>query len=226
MPNKKWGTPGAGAGVQQYIGYRVEHILEGNQLDLFMVENSDLCLPMDDAGWFEKQVIDPTRKAELPWEYIGRAYPFRDSHEDEFYSILEWVNLAKESVFMGHEVMGLKHLKKMKKEADVDAALLSMKITLMTWKYLNDPAVKRVLKAQADRVGDRMEVADDWFARSSASNWAKRDLRGKWLRFIKSNTDAVVPRLKVHLDEWIAKVEKIQAMREAIDGLTDFTSPF
>ncbi|KAK7910554.1 hypothetical protein PG985_013035 [Apiospora marii] len=248
VKNPRYGTKAAGPNTKPFLGYRVEHILEGNQLDLFMVANSDLCLPMKDGGWFKDDVvIDTTRKPELPWEYIGRAYPFRNSNENEFYSIIEPINLAKENVFLGNEPMGLKYLKKMKKEADLDSALLSMKITLLTWKYLNDPAVKRVLKAQADRVGDRMEVADEWFDQNKASTWTKRDLKGKWLKFIKSSTDVGVAKLRVHLEEWIPKVEKIlptdtstdaavpgrverrkkvKAMREAIDGLTTYTSPF
>ncbi|KAK7955358.1 glycosyl hydrolases family 18-domain-containing protein [Apiospora saccharicola] len=248
VKNKRWGTKNAGPKVEEFVGYRVEHILEGNQLDLFMVANSDLCGPMENDGWFKKQTIDTTRKEELPWEYIGRAYPFRNSpHEDEFYSIIEPVNIAKENVFLGNNVMGLKDLKKMKTEAHIDSALVSMKITLMTWKYLNDPTVKAVLKKQADRVGDRMEVADEWFDKSTTSGWTKRDLRGRWQRFIKSSTDVGVAKLKTHLEEWMPKIEKIlptdtsqdatipgraerrqkiAALRREVDALTTFSSPF
>lgn len=248
VKNKHWGTPKAGSNVEEFLGYRVEHILEGNQLDLFMVANSDLCLAMENGGWFQEQVIDTARKAEKPWEYIGRAYPFKDSpHENEFYSIIEPVNIAKENVFLGNNVMGLPTLKKMKKEADVDEALVSMKIILMTWKYLNDPDVKRILKNQADRVGDRMEIADAWFDQRPSSSWTKKGLKAKWQAFIKSSTDAGVAKLKVHLEEWMPKIEKIlptdtsqdatvpgrverrqkiKAMKDEIEGLTTFVSPF
>ncbi|KXH59987.1 glycosyl hydrolase family 18 [Colletotrichum salicis] len=243
VPNKHYGVrPGA----EQFVGYRVEHVLEGNQLDLFMLQNSGLCKAMKDSGWFEEQSIGT--KKELPWEYIGRGYPYIGSNDDEFYSILEIMNIIKENAFLGNALPGEKDIKKsIKKEATLDEAIRTVKNAMMTYKYVVMDDVKDILKDQADRVSDRLDTVDKWFTGKGSNPWAYSSMKAKWRSFIKGSTEKAVGKMKSFVVDWTEKIEevlpkdttndanvpgrvalrkKIVELRKAVDDLPAWTSPW
>lgn len=247
MKNKHF-IDGSGAGVKEFVEYKIEHVLEANQLDGFMVVHSDLCPDMRSTGWFKFHDIGGMRQR--PWNYIAKGYPSKGSNDGEFYKIIQLINHCKQHAFLGNSLPGESAMSQLvQQEATMEDAIMTMKVALLTWKYLNMDEVKRVLKAQSDRVGERLETADRFMVRNSnqGTKWEYANLKGKWNSYIKGNTARVMARLKSFLDEWVPKVEavipadtsqdsqvdgretrrkKVKALKEAIDNMGTWSSPW
>ncbi|KAL2259976.1 hypothetical protein VTK26DRAFT_6171 [Humicola hyalothermophila] len=246
-----------------YEPYPVEHVLEGQLLTDFLARSSeettfsDICRDMGNA-WFSTQTVPGHMTADgnpqSPWQYIADGYPYsagsrpayQAHHEEEFVRVIESVNIMKEFAFKFKDKLpGNDKMQELSASEDtVDQAIRTMKIVLMTYKYLAADEIRELLYKQAHRVGDRMSEMEDFLRDSGLSEI--QGLKNMWIRFVKGRTELAAGKLRIFLTSWMPVIErtlygtdssqddqtratlrrKIEALREQVDKLPRFRNPF
>lgn len=256
-------VPGGSSGRIQV--YAVEHVLEGQLLTDFLAKSSDettfsdICHDMTASDWFNSQAVPggmtSTGVAQSPWQYIADGYPYSEGrrapaypahHEDEFVRVITSVNVMKEFAFKfkdrlpgNDDMQGLSA-----SEDTVDRAIRTMKVVIMTYKYLIASDIQSLLYTQANRVGDRMDEMEDMLRDAGRSDI--QGMKGIWIRFVKGRTELAGGKLRVFLTSWMPVIErvlegtdpnqdddtreelreKIRVLRSEVDNLPRFRNPF
>ncbi|KAI9150010.1 Chitotriosidase-1 [Paramyrothecium foliicola] len=246
--------------------YAVEHVLEAQLLSQFLTQGfSDVCDDMGEAnsGWYDDTAMPPVvpnARTRSPWQFIADAFPYRSArdtrngpnypahHEDEFITVIQPINQVKASAFAGANALpgsdGMADA--VRSEQTVERAIRTMKNVLLTYKYLNLQFVKDTLVAQATRVGDRMDEAEDFLRNDPRFTSDIQGLRGLWLSFVKGRTELAVSKMSTFLTLWLPEIErvldntdpaqdtparatirtKIERLRDAVDNRGRWSSPF
>ncbi len=166
---------------------------------------------MKDRGWNRRTTIDGAANI-YPWDFIGSAFPGENNgFGNEVNRIIEPVNIVKENAFKGNRLPKESQMAGFcASELTVDRAIRTMKIVIMTIKYLQEDAIRVIWNAQAARVADRFETAEDALA-TLDPNYSNLDLRSKWEVFVVENAEVAIGQLDTFLTRWIGPIENVLA---------------
>jgi len=197
------------AGLQDHLGnslsYQTEHALEAQAIKVFMEQfrkardTTSRCSMMKKNGWDRVYTINGF--SGKPWEYVGRAWPGTGSHENEFIRVIDTINNAKSKGWRRQSPFSLDNVIANLGESegpDWDAVLLDIKIGIMTYKYQAHPTFNAALVAQANRVRDALQAAEDAVAADTNRNpnYVRIGLRNLWVAWIREEVDAIKVRYK------------------------------
>ncbi|TDZ15172.1 Endochitinase [Colletotrichum orbiculare MAFF 240422] len=203
---------------EQYV---IEHVLEAQTFSRWLsIEGADgrgvrdLCRAMKAGGWMN-YAPDPldangARVNPITW-VVQQAYPSATYFPQEFISVIEPVNWQKQKSFGSgarlQEEASLEKEAQWKEGTPLDQALRTLKITVVTFKYLVDPELSTLYRDQASRVGIALDAMEDHMV--AQGTWTKRNLQQSWLSFVKTSAEVAGGKLVKLLDTYISRAEKV-----------------
>lgn len=203
---------------EQYV---IEHVLEAQTFSRWLsIEGADgrgvtdLCRAMKAGGWMsftpDPLNVNGARVNPITW-VVQQAYPSATYFPTEFISVIEPVNWQKQKSFGSgarlQEEASLEKEAQWKEGTPLDQALRTLKITVVTFKYLIEPELSTLYRDQANRVGIALNVMEDHLV--SQGTWTKRNLQQSWLSFVKTSAEVAGSKLVKLLDTYIPTAEKV-----------------
>ncbi|KXH33675.1 glycosyl hydrolase family 18 [Colletotrichum nymphaeae SA-01] len=202
-------------------GYVIEHVLEAQTFQRWLsIEGADgrgvrdLCRAMKASKWmtYTPDPLDANGAKVNPLTWVvQQSYPSAGVKPEEFISVIEPVNWQKQKSFGSgtrlQEEASLEKEAQWMEGTPLDQALRTLKITVVTFKYLLEPELSALYREQATRVGIALNVMEDHLV--SQGDWTKRNLQQSWLSFVKTSAEIAGGKLVKLLDTYIPVAEKV-----------------